>query len=237
MPDLAIMLLTYNRLAYAVTTIRSVLKNVKYTRGDIHVHIAFDGDTETYQKRMLEQAVAGLMGRKIPEHRFHPVSSSNSGRHGYGANYNLATQVIHANPEVKYVLPLEDDWECIRELDADHFTRVLDNGVIGCIRLGYIGFTQVLNGSFVSADDALFVGLDPHSPEPHVFAGHPRIETVDWERTVGPWEEGLGAGATEFEVCHRYEARRGVAWPMEVDPRPGYGLFAHIGSERAEDVV
>lgn len=225
-PGLCIMLLTYDRMEYAKITLNAVMSKLKYTRGRVRIHIATDGDTDEYMNELLALA-DGYVDNP---------TKSNAHRRGYGANYNLATQVIH-QMDVKYVLPLEDDWECLRELDADTFTLALDSGKFACVRLGYLGYTQRLDGSVVAADGGHYLLLNPHSPEPHVFAGHPRIETVAWEREVGPWVEGIKAGSTEFEVAHRFEARNGVAWPMSVDPRDGYGVFAHIGSEKAADIV
>ena len=72
------------------------------------------------------------------------------------------------------------------------------------------------------------------SSEPHVFAGHPRLETVSFQKEVGPWPTGLGAGATEFEVAHRSRARQGIAWPIDLVPLQG-GLWGHIGTEQAKD--
>lgn len=228
-PGLCIMLLTYKRLEYAKRTLSSVLEKKLYTRGHVYLHVASDGDSDEYIEtlRKLEPS------RVFANHR----TFSNSRRGGYGANYNLGTQVVHQLPGVRYVLPLEDDWETIRELDLDHYSRVLDTGLVGCVRLGYLGWTQELRGSIGSADSDCILALDPGSAEPHVWAGHPRLETVEWERRVGPWPEGLVAGPTEFAVAHWPNARHGVGWPMSVDPRPGYGVFAHIGTDRAEDIA
>jgi hypothetical protein len=75
--------------------------------------------------------------------------------------------------------------------------------------------------------------LDPNSPEPHVFAGHPRLERVSYQREVGEWPTGMDPNETEFAVAHVRRARMGVAWPLGLDPREGYGLFAHVGTLRA----
>ena len=81
----------------------------------------------------------------------------------------------------------------------------------------------------MSAEGLWWLALDPDSPEPHVFAGHPRLELAEWERYVGPWPEGLAAGPTEFEVAHRREARMGVAWPIDLI-KPTGDAFVHIGT-------
>lgn len=221
---LAIVLLTYNRLSYAETTLSSVLANLK-TNEELHVHIASDGDKESYLESL----------REIAEH-YIPCSShitlTSVSQLGYGASYNAATQVVHNLRGAEFVLPLEDDWELKRTLDVDPILQVLKDRVFGCVRMGYIGYTQQLRASFVSHAGCHWLALDPDSPEPHVFAGHPRIETVAWQRRVGPWPEGLQPGQTEWEVAHRREAREMVAWPISL-VRPDGDAFVHIGAERS----
>lgn len=238
-PALAVVLLTYDRLEYAKATLAKILFHLKYTRGPVCFHVASDGDDVSYVKELVDYINDVPSPARKANGGILSVTTSNSARGGYGANYNLATQVVHQLKGVQYVIPLEDDWECLRELNADALTNALDasDGSAGCIRLGYLGFTQELWGTVRYLDGAHYLAISPDSPEPHVFAGHPRIETVAWERSVGPWQEGIGAGATEFEVTHRAEARQGVLWPLFVDPRDGYGLFAHSGTVKAADIV
>lgn len=221
LPDLRVVLLTYNRANYASITLRSLLENIEYA-GKIYVHIADDGTSDQY--RSILRDIAG--GYK----NVAGVSESNAERGGYGKNYNLAMQVAHCDKN-NIILPLEDDWKLVRTLRIEDFLPALQDGTFGCIRLGYVGFTQELKSSFVTNSGHYYLDLDPESSEPHVFAGHPRLETVPWSRSVGPWPEGEQPGATEFIVAHRKEARSGVAWPLDVHPRGD--LFVHIGTERS----
>lgn len=227
LPTLYIMLLTYTddpdgpRAQYAHKTLRSVLDHLHYS-GQISVHIADDGSPSSHIDRLRE--LAGVYSR------VQGVTSTNAQRRGYGASYNLATQVIHTSGAL--VLPLEDDWELVHDLDLDHYARALltCKPKIGCIRLGYLGYTQELRGSLEICAERQFLLFDSNSSERHVSAGHPRLETIEWEREVGPWAEGLDPGATEFEWCGRASARHGVAWPMDT---PSGGWFAHIGTVQA----
>ena len=215
-PNICVLLLTYNRLEYAQKTLSKARENLRYS-GNILWHIADDGSPEEYR--------AALIGTN-------EVTVSNSQRGGYGPNYNLALQVVHSYADI--ILPLEDDWELTRELDLDTLVEALQEGKFGCIRMGYIGYTQELRGKFLSAAGQQFLLLDPESPEPHVWAGHPRLETRDWERYVGPWPENpdLDPGTTEFLVAQRKEARQGVVWPIDLI-HPRGDLWAHIGTQQA----
>lgn len=215
-----VMLLTYGRLEYAVTTLVSTLENI---RGNsvLAVHIASDGDDDDYLNVL--QDICYQHGT--------PHTVTNSQRGGYGANYNLATQTIHSSG-ADYVLVLEDDWELTRPLDLNIYIDALNELDAGCVRLGYLGYTQTLRGELASAVGRHWLRLDPASPEPHVFAGHPRLETIAWERSVGPWPEGLEPGQTEFAVAHIAESRHGVIWPLQ-EVKPYGDMFVHIGAVRS----
>lgn len=215
---LSVVLLTYNRLEYAKRTLKHLVKNIRGIE-PIKWVIATDGDTDEY----VADLVAALALRS-------PVTITNSERGGYGRNYNLAMQAAHEN---EWILPVEDDWELTRPFDVGAVIADMKELGIGCARLGYIGYTQSLRGTFMrGASCGHWLGFDPSSSEPHVFAGHPRIESRVWSRSVGPWAEGLKPGETEFEVTHRLAARTGVAWPLDV-VKPSGDLFAHIGTERS----
>lgn len=222
LPLVTIVLLTYEdgKRNTAEITLRSTLDNLRYS-GPLAVHIADDGSIEGHVERLRE--IAGGYAHLVT------VGSTNVERAGYGRSWNMATQVCHiASP---LLIPLEDDWQLMRPLDLDPLVQtLLDPAIdIQCIRLGYLGFTQQLRGQFLHTPAGIMARLDSTSPERHVAAGHPRLETREWERAVGPWTEGLAAGATEFDWCGRYAARVDVAWPLDV-VKPSEHLFAHIGA-------
>lgn len=222
MKDLAIVLLTYAsslsspRHEYAMRTMDALRLNIKYS-GNIHWHIADDGSPKEH----------------ILALRSSSATVTCSDRRGYGANYNLATQALHSYCE--YFLMVEDHWELTKELNLDPLVEALDAG-INCIRLGYLGWTQELRGKIAAFANQTFLAFDPESPEPHVWSGHPRLETREFQRSVGPWPEGLDPGSTEFEVSKRPAARIGVVWPLDLGIRAGqiHGtLFEHIGAVQA----
>lgn len=220
-PNLCVCLLTYNRLEFAIRTLRSALDNLHYS-GELRVHIADDGSGEEYCEEL--RTLAGGYPNVVS------TGISDSQRNGYGANYNLAMQTIHGHSQI--VLPLEDDWQLLAPLDLDPLVLALGEGQFGCIRLGYLSLTQKLWGELIIANGIIWLLFDPMSHEPHVFAGHPRLETAGWEKEVGPWPEEYDPNTTEFVVCHRVEARRGVVWPISLLTSSG-GLFAHIGTYEA----
>lgn len=237
-PRVTLLLLTYEdgERNTAEPVLRAALDNIRYD-GPLTVHIADDGSIEGHVERL--RHIAGGYAHVVA------VGSTNAGRRGYGHSYNLATQEVHLANEGGIVLALEDDWlltrplvlnPLVETLVASHAALLAPD--IECIRLGYLGFTQALHGYFAHTPAGPMVMLDSASDEPHVFAGHPRLETVRFERAVGPWPEGLPAGATEFAVAHRVEARRDIAWPLDYGPasQRGDSLFVHIGGHELGEV-
>lgn len=220
---LTVMLLTWERTGYALKTLEALFKNFRYS-GPVHLHIADDGSREDHRN---------ALRNRVAEISETSVSVSNSEGRGYGANYNAATLAIHDSSDV--VLVLEDDWEMTRDFQFDELVEsLMTTNKFGCLRLGYIGYTQQLRSEFVWHNEQHFLLLDPNSPEPHVFSGHPRLETVAWQRQAGLWPEGLAPGETEFAVAHRLENRRGVAWPID-QIKPRGDLFSHVGTVKAID--
>lgn len=230
-PKLYVMLLTYApdmdspRKDYARETLMSTLKALDYP-GQISVHIADDGSPEMHRERLRE--IAG--GYPFVK----GITVTNAERGGYGHSYNLATQVIHLH-EGTIILPLEDDWRAVGPLNIRQHVQALMTGEVGCIRLGYLGLTGALRGTVRPIAGMPYLVFDGDSSERHVAAGHPRLETIEWQRSVGPWPERdregkpLDAGTVEFIWCGREAARRGVAWPMRDGP------YAHIGTVQARE--
>lgn len=236
-PRVTILLLTYEdgQRHTAERTLRAALDGITYS-GELAVHIADDGSVEGHREALHE--LAGGYQQVVS------AVVTNANRRGYGHSYNLATQEVHGHSGC--VLVLEDDWELTVPLDLDplvetllHGTDSAEHHVVGCIRLGYLGFTQRLLGEVAHTPAGPMLLLDWKSSEPHVAAGHPRLETVDWERNVGPWAEGLAPGATEFDWCHRPAARVGVAWPLNYGPasQQANSLFVHTGAHGLGEVA
>lgn len=228
-PTLAIVLFTYGgtpaRQHYARITLRSLLEHVRFS-GQWLLHIADDGSPGWFVDELIEMVefLGPVIGPAIA------ITHSDAHRGGYGRNYNLATQTVHELAD--YVLAVEDDWQLQRELDVDALLPAAN--AYGCVRLGYIGSTQELRGRIEYQGEGTYLVFDPASPEPHVFAGHPRLETVAWQQRVGPWPEGLSPGETEFAVAHMPAAREGVVWPMHLVLAAG-GMFDHIGEVHSEE--
>lgn len=235
MGKLAIVLLTAKttpeRALYAQATLKSTLERLRTTH-DVHLHIGDDGSSpdHVYNLKAIANEYSGVWSG---------CTATDSGHTGYGANYNLSMRTVH-DMGADYILPLEDDWELNRPegFDVDPIITVLKDGVFDSVRMGYIGYTQKLVAEFVYCNDLHWLRLDPElSHEPHVFSGHPRIETVAYQKRVGPWPEGLTPGETEWAVAtsneYKHNSRRGIAWPLTLLPDIRHGAFEHIGTVKS----
>lgn len=221
---MTVCLLTYNRYDYAEKTLQSFLENVHYSLGPMNVHIADDGSPDDYVDRL--RYLAGCYEKVAC------VTSSITERRGYGGNYNQATHTTHQSSD--FVFPLEDDWELNRQLDLDPFAQDLLDSKFGMIRMGYVGWMQQLLAEFVGINGRSYLHLLPESQELHIFSGHPRLEKVSWSRNVGLWPEYTSPGDAEIAVSFRKEARTNVLWPLWIGCEGGYGIFRHIGAEKAQ---
>ena len=213
-------LFTFNRMREARLTLESAAKSLRASE-DIWLHIADDGSSQEYRDELLDLA-RSLYGER--------VSITNSARSGYGGNYNAATQVIHYMADL--ILPLEDDWQLMRELDLDPIAKVLRAGHFNCVRLGYIGYTKELRATLRWYENLHWLEFDSESPEKHIWTGGPRLETVAFQRNLGPWPDRMEQGQTELEVCGREESKIGVAWPIDIISIRG-DAFSHVGTYKA----
>lgn len=240
---LAVEILTAHRLDYAVATARAVALNLRHD-GEVRYHVADDGDDDAYIGAICD-AITEAAGPQV-------ITVSQAAGAGYGRSHNLAMQVTHQWADA--VLVLEDDWILQRPLDTTPIIKMLSLGghqsrdewqwavpapadfTARSVRLGYLGFQWPLRMDLFKTDEHLWAALDPASPEQHVAAGHPRIETVAYQRDVGPWPEGLSPGMTELGWCQTPAARAGVVWPLTIVSLTGSvsgDLFAHIGAVKS----
>lgn len=231
-PSVCICLLTYNRLDYARETLIALFDNLvpfvdDRDSGLVCLHIADDGSPAGYVDSLVRLASEALPSEAI--------TTSRTLRQGYGANVNYAMRVIHSLGGVKYVLPVEDDWKLKQTLDLRYLMGILDayeaegsGARLGCIRLGYLGWYGDLVGRLIRVAGDAFLELDPACSDMYVFSGHPRLETVAWEKRAGDWPEGLNPGETELACNRNIWLRTGVLWPLDMTRTSG-DIFSSFG--------
>lgn len=247
MSNLAVEILTAHRLEYAIETARSTAQNLRHD-GPVLWHIADDGDDDNYIGA-ISDAIRSVLGH---DPIANVITVSQAGGAGYGRSHNLAMQTTHGWAD--YVLVLEDDWRLARPLDTAPIIKMLERKghqtreewawavdappdfEARSVRLGYLGYQWPVTMHLFKTDEHLWAALDPDSPEQHIASGHPRLETVGYQRAVGPWPEGLNPGMTELGWCQLPEARKGVVWPLTIVSLTGSisgNVYEHIGTTRS----
>ena len=229
LPTVAVVIYSYDRLTTAELTLSALSEYLSYD-GPLVLHLSDDGSPERPDGTPYIDALRMFAEGVWPDV---DVQTSTSVRMGYGGSYNAASQSTHAYADV--LLPLEDDWELSRPFDITPLVHALADPRVNCIRLGYLGYTQALQGTVIDVNPmGKTLLFDEASPERHIFAGHPRLETRAFQRAIGPWPERIQAGQTEFDVSGRPESRVGVCWPLDLGI-PGSqrhdSLFRHIGAD------
>jgi hypothetical protein len=212
-------MITYKRLFYAKLCLNALIDKLE-SHNDLALHIADNDSGGDHVQTLIDIAKKS--------NRFSNVTSTVAVGGGYGHNFNTAMQAIHRGD---LVLPLEDDWKLVRDFNIDPIAQaVLKED--GCVRLGYLGVLQGITGRIRKIEGDIYFEFDPKSPDQYVFTGHPRLETVAFEKRVGVWPEIFPAGDVELTVAGRPEARKNVFWPMQYI-KPSGDLFVHIGTDKA----
>lgn len=245
LPPLAVVIFSYEgpdarRTDYGLRTIDALRKNLVWPE-PVHWLIADDGSSEEHRAQLAAHLIRPV---EVEGHELGRLEVVNSRQGGYGASMNLARATLAQmlGPE-HLALLVEDDWELRRALDLEPFANlIIEREEVGCIRLGYIGYTQPLVGEFiVSIDGHQWLLLQRSSPEGYVFAGHPRLEHAgffdDWR-----WPRGMVPGDTEGLAAKYYRERkpgprREIIWPVDFQPasQQGASFFGHIGSLASMD--
>jgi glycosyltransferase involved in cell wall biosynthesis len=217
---IGIILLTYNRTDYAVSTIRGVVSNL--TGGEFGWYVADDGSQPEHYVRVL----AELSTRNCR------LLGSHSEKLSYGGSMNRALDTLSSQVDI-YLL-LEDDWELRTPLDLQPFVECLTEVPrAGVVRMGYL--SSGIQGHLMIHRGRGYWVLDDSQSRHHsvlAWAGHPCLVKSSYFRTHGRWPVGLQPGDTELAMAHQYRVGRGVdiLWPSEFGI---HGPWHHIGERQS----
>jgi len=212
---IVVILLTWQRTAYALRTIVAAKRYLTYD-GPLLWYVADDGSDAAH--------VAAVLG--------HVGDGWHSERRGYGGNANAAWDQASAVSPLS--LWLEDDWELRRPLDLTPYAALLARDDVGMVRLGYIDPAMLgpaQNGCHplprAWADTSFYA-----------FTGHPSLRHVRYRQAYGDYPVGLGPGDTELAYAYQYrvgpEDGPRIVWPAGY---PTGGLFGHIGEIKTESML
>lgn len=187
LPDITILIVTYNRLEILAATLIELNHHLRYA-GTIRYLICDDSEDPT--------PVDELAVKQIFADRIRVVHMA--GRQGLGANVNNGLR----NLETEIVLQTQDDYQPIKMLDlTPHVEKLLSDQAAGWIRLRCIGghrFRAKLDGSYWR--------VDWNSEELYIVSDQPHLKKKAFHEAFGYYPEGLKVGETENEWCAKAKA-------------------------------
>jgi glycosyltransferase involved in cell wall biosynthesis len=185
LPNLAIVVVTYNRVAVLLETLHRLREYVRYN-GEIKYCIADDGSTDGTQP---------MIGEWLPDATDIGIVQSN--RVGLGANTNAG--LLAAWEYSPIVLQLQDDMQLQSPLNLDaHVQKLVDDESAGFIRLwGVAGhqYNATLDGGYWR------IAWD--SPEHYIASDRPHIKHRRFHDAAGMYPTGKTTGDTEEAWCHQ----------------------------------
>lgn len=217
---LTIVLLTYQRTEYAVRTIESVTKNLRYP--NYQWYVADDGSNPEHFDTVM----------RLLEHLGAPICGSHSQSISYGAGANRG--VRKGWPDGELTMMLEDDWELTELLDVWVYAALLmERPDVGMVRMGYLN--SGVGGLTMGHTGTLYWALDDtHSSNysSFAFAGHPAIIHKRFFDHYGMYPERWQPGETELKMCWQVAGVNGpkVVWPAHFGER---GPWGHIGAQQS----
>lgn len=236
LPELPILLLTYERTDLSIRTIESTVKNLQYPKELISFYLCDDGSKGLSFNTVMEclkdhgQRVIGSHNRRI----------RNEGQEDTffaGKSYNLGLGLCHQRS--KFVLVLENDWELDEPLDLVPHIKLLENGYsIGEEHnvVGAVTFRILSSGA-----DIRTVGYNGqmyfkyHRNTQYAFSGNPYIRHERFTKRYGWFAEDRNPGEMELQQDDMY--RLATEWDAPQIWRPAdisvWGSWKHIGQEKS----
>jgi glycosyltransferase involved in cell wall biosynthesis len=194
-PDLAILIVTYNRKEVLHQTIANVLQHISYS-GALRLFVADDGSTDGTQEMIRDSyPLANLIQSK---------------RVGLGANCNAGLATCWSY--TPYTVQLQDDMVPKAPMNMDrHVQKLMRDETAGYIRLwGIGGHRYVATLQDQSPDLGAHYGaywqIHWDCPELYVASDRPHIKHQRFHARFGMYPTGLTTSMTEEVWCKQTKA-------------------------------
>lgn len=221
-PSISAVLVTYQRTELALRTIRGLGEYLAYPKEKIYWYVADDGSQPWHIDSILKEIIGcGFAVLGHHSQKFFPGTSFS----GKGWNIGL----VEAHRKSPFVLWMEDDWELRRPLAISPYLRMLhDREDVGMVRLGHLAVgsqVEIVGYSGIHY-------LNYLRTTQYAYSGNPHIRHVRFSQACGPFAEDCNPGMIELRQDDKF--RKDVNVPAIWRPAdiPGWGIFAHIGTER-----
>ncbi len=212
-PLVVIMLLTFERTEYALSTIRHMKEKLIYPNAKWY--LADSGSHDGSYKQKVE-----AIGEENIVGRHHELLEP-------GVSWNRAVKNILEHTPLLF--RLEDDWVLNDTLDLKRAVELLNaRDDICMVRYGYLHVPADLE----AIGHAGIHYLRYKKSVASAYGGHPSIVHKRLFDTYGYFHETAGPGDIELDFDRRFRATEGpdVVRPAEIG---GWGLFDHIGEQQS----
>lgn len=219
-PDVAVMVITYDRPNEIRRVIRALDKYLQYDNGKFVWYLADDGSPGNY---ILD------IQRDFPNLSFRATITK---RLGWGANVNKCMQKIAE----KHIFLCEDDYVALYPLDISKGVALLDSKAgIGLVRYdGLAGHRLNLAIEEVKTRLGVLQYLEILKKESrglNVYSHRPHLKNVGFHRAYGEYPMNKPLGETESAFAHRVKDL--IKGPKIVTLENGViRAFDHIGHSR-----
>lgn len=235
LPEIAILIITYNRPDELRRTIQGLQEHLIYPSDKLHIVISDDSSPGNYLSSLKRTKALKEWGRNGVDFR---VTEERS---GWGKHVNGALAYVKQEyPSVDYVFQIEDDYVLERDLDLSVGAKLLENRTnIGMLRYRGTAGTHCIYHQFESDDHTTYLQMDNGSHSLYVYSNGPHLKRIrshdnhpDFHAHYGLYIEGARLGDTEENFAHRVKdgMKLGNAPAIAILPDWINMHFAHIGT-------
>lgn len=214
-PDITIVIVTYNRPKEIRQTIHALQEHIVYA-GKLHWLLADDGSPGTYVQDLLQ------------EYPYFAVSSTNRG--GWGRNVNAALHKI----DTDLFFLCEDDYVARLPLDFDTGATLLsEREEIGLVRydgvIGHVELQFATRCHHREEADIHYATILPSSVHLNTYSNRPHMCHRRFHESYGMYRENVKLGETEEAFAHTVKDRY-TDGPEVIILQTGLeNAFDHIG--------
>lgn len=245
-PEIAILVITYNRYDSLKATLDALQANVIYPADKLHIIVSDDSTGGNYlthlrKVKAYKEWGKGMKAIEMPE------------RSGWGKHVNFALTHIYQNmPNVQYVFQIEDDYILTRQLDLQVGVALLENKPdIGMLRYrGTAGMHAIFHQFEADISNYLpdydessgqiqgrlcYLQMDSGSQSLWIYSNGAHLKRLRGENNFhefyGQYPEGLKLGDTEEMYAHIVKDKMTQANAPAITILPEFVTmkFQHIG--------
>lgn len=244
LPEIAILIITYNRPDELRQTIQGLQDHLIYPDDKLHIIVSDDSSPGNYLSPLKRTKSYKTWGKNGVDFR------TTEERSGWGKHVNGALLYIYSEyPSVDYVFQIEDDYVLQRDLDLSIGAKLMENRTnIGMLRYRGTAGDHYIYHQFETDEHTTYLQIDNASHSLYIYSNGPHLKRLrshdhhpDFHQHYGWYREGAKLGETEEGFAHRVKdgMKVGHAPAIAILPEWVNMHFAHIGAswQNSEDDI